>query len=434
MRLNIHRPVGLTERNLARRMLRAGGRSPLALVKVPAPAVPEVPCVRPPDQHVLPETGGPVGTKIGGPVGRTGFTLLPMASDVSTATVSAATNAAATIAIAPLDPADTAAVDGVHAMMARARPHDIPEFPLPCRRVFQASLQVPWVSERTVRWIARTGWEVVGYLEISLPIMDNLDNAHVDVLVDVGHRRQGLGRALYQYAVDFARAEGRRRLMAFTPDMPLRDSPAPNPAATAFAAAMGMTNALDDVRRRLDVSTVDQSTLDAALVAAWTRAAGYSLVPWTGRTPEDIIDDIAYLDGRLSIDAPLGDLAWEPDQVDAARIRANDNTREAYGRRSVSTAARHDASGRIVAWTAVIQDPSNVDHAWQGITIVDPDHRGHRLGTIIKIENLRYAVAEFPALRHIDTWNAAVNDHMISINELMGFRKMELWRNWQQDV
>ena len=70
-------------------------------------------------------------------------------------------------------------------------------------------------------------------------------------------------------------------------------------------------------------------------------------------------------------------------------------------------------------------------HAFQQITIVDPDHRGHRLGTIAKIENLRYAMSHEPALRIIDTWNAAVNDHMISINEAIGFRPVDSWNNWQ---
>ena len=45
-----------------------------------------------------------------------------------------------------------------------------------------------------------------------------------------------------------------------------------------------------------------------------------------------------------------------------------------------------------------------------------------------------YATAELPGLRAIDTWNAAVNAHMIVINERMGFRPVDLWHNWQVEV
>jgi RimJ/RimL family protein N-acetyltransferase len=74
------------------------------------------------------------------------------------------------------------------------------------------------------------------------------------------------------------------------------------------------------------------------------------------------------------------------------------------------------------------------DQAWQLITLVDPDHRGHRLGTVVKIENLRYILSHEPALRVIDTYNAAVNDHMISINEAMGFRPVDGLVSWQQSI
>jgi hypothetical protein len=70
----------------------------------------------------------------------------------------------------------------------------------------------------------------------------------------------------------------------------------------------------------------------------------------------------------------------------------------------------------------------------QLITLVDPPHRGHRLGTIVKIANLRYAMAGEPALRVVDTWNAAVNDHMISINEAIGFRAMDALVDWQRTI
>jgi hypothetical protein len=140
------------------------------------------------------------------------------------------------------------------------------------------------------------------------------------------------------------------------------------------------------------------------------------------------------VDSRLVEDAPMGDLAWEPENVDAGRIRATEHVRERYRSRPFSTAMRHDATGRVVAWSALTQEFSHTEHAWQGITLVHPGHRGHRLGTIVKIENLRYARRHLPRLRYIDTWNAAVNDYMISINEAMGFRAVDGFINWQLEL
>jgi hypothetical protein len=45
----------------------------------------------------------------------------------------------------------------------------------------------------------------------------------------------------------------------------------------------------------------------------------------------------------------------------------------------------------LVAWTLIVVDATIDYHGWQQITIVDPAHRGHRLGISSKLENLAYA-------------------------------------------
>jgi hypothetical protein len=99
-----------------------------------------------------------------------------------------------------------------------------------------------------------------------------------------------------------------------------------------------------------------------------------------------------------------------------------------------ATAIRNDASGKLVALTALVRTYEQRLHAWQGITLVHPAHRGHRLGIIGKVVNLKFALENEPEMQTIDTWNATVNDHMIAINEAMGFRPVDDWTNWQRDV
>ncbi len=55
-------------------------------------------------------------------------------------------------------------------------------------------------------------------------------------------------------------------------------------------------------------------------------------------------------------------------------------------------------------------------------TLVRQDHRGHRLGLVTKIENLRRVIALHPERTLVHTWNAESNHPMIAVNDAMGFR------------
>ena len=62
---------------------------------------------------------------------------------------------------------------------------------------------------------------------------------------------------------------------------------------------------------------------------------------------------------------------------------------------------------------------------YQWGTLVGREHRGHRLGLATKAVNLRAVQAARDDLTLVTTQNAEVNDHMVAINELMGFRPVE---------
>jgi GNAT superfamily N-acetyltransferase len=297
---------------------------------------------------------------------------------------------------------------------------DTPDLPFGSLESFVARMRVPWPGNTFEQLIAAVDGVAVGYLELGLPQLDNLANVNVQLTVHPDHRRRGTGRALHAFAVDRARALGRKHLIAATTDR--------RPDGAAFATAMGATAGLAEIRSRLDVATVDHDRLGSPA------AAGYRLVQWVDEAPEEHLDDLAYLEGRLNQDAPTGDIAWEPENVDADRIRAAEEAMRARGRTAFHTGAVHEASGRLVAWTMIGSADDTAWHAWQSITIVDPGHRGHRLGMLIKIENLRYARGRRPELRVIDTFNAADNAHMLRINQAVGFRRVDSWTQWQLTV
>lgn len=334
------------------------------------------------------------------------------------------------ISIASFDGADRDAVDEAYRIGAAANDVDLPDFPPFCRRRFDALFHTPMPGTQSLWALARLDGVPAGYLQLDLPQLDNTDNATAELTVHPELRRRGVGRALHEYGVRLLREHGRKRVVAMAV-AELPGGPARSVAGGAFAAATGAQPALAEVRRRLEVERIDRVALRAALAEARPRAEGYRSVCWQGATPPEYVADIAYLDGRLLMDAPMGDVQWEPEQVDVERIRGTERALDAKGRRRYHLGMRHEETGRIVAWTVLDVGASADWHAFQQITIVDPDHRGHRLGLIAKAENLHHLLTHEPAVRVIDTWNAASNRYMVAINEQLGFRPVDGWNNWQ---
>ncbi|MEV0806993.1 GNAT family N-acetyltransferase [Micromonospora sp. NPDC050200] len=334
------------------------------------------------------------------------------------------------ITITPVDAGDRVAVDGAYRIGAAADDVDWPDLPAYCRRRFEALVRHPMPGIAT-RWaLARVDGAPAGWLRLELPQLDNTENATAELVVHPAYRRRGVGRALHEHGLRLLREAGRKRVIGSAvstlPGGPVRDG-----AADAFAAAMGARPALVAVRRRLDTTRLDRAARAALLADAGGPAAGYRTVSWRQVTPDEYVADVAYLEGRLMTDAPLGDVEWEQERVDAERIRATERALDVRGSRRYHVAARHEGSGRLVAWS-MLSLAANTDwHAWQQITIVDPDHRGHRLGLLTKVENLEHALAHEPALRVVDTFNAAANGHMIRINEQLGFRPVDASTEWQ---
>jgi len=51
-----------------------------------------------------------------------------------------------------------------------------------------------------------------------------------------------------------------------------------------------------------------------------------------------------------------------------------------------------------------------------------------------KLANLEFLRTKQPHVQMVNTWNAAINDHMVDINEAIGFRAVERWREWQLEL
>ena len=120
-------------------------------------------------------------------------------------------------------------------------------------------------------------------------------------------------------------------------------------------------------------------------------------------------------------DAPHG-ANDEPEVWDGRRVRERG---EAFLRdgllRSHCVAAVRDADGEMAAFTEMLVAPEHPDWGFQELTAVTRAHRGHRLGLLVKAAMLEWLTEQEPALARVSTYNAAVNRHMIAINEELGF-------------
>ncbi|GAA2140814.1 GNAT family N-acetyltransferase [Glycomyces algeriensis] len=284
-----------------------------------------------------------------------------------------------------------------------------------------AALVLASSDVRRERWAAVRDDRVLGYLDLSLPFLDNTHLMNLELGAHPDERRRGVGSALLRHAEQRAAEEGRTSISSWVP-VPVEGGAAISPDGSHFAAHQGYRTSLEGATRACDLDAVDDSELERLWDDAWERAEGFELVTFAGAPPAELLDGIAYLHSRMYTDMPLGDWDLQEAAVDGERILKEARVRRLRGELHLQAVVRHKETGSIAGLTEVIVEAGGEEHCIQGDTIVDPRFRGHRLGTILKIANQR-AVREWrPKMRYVWTGNATSNTHMIAINEAVGYR------------
>ncbi|HVA59522.1 MAG TPA: GNAT family N-acetyltransferase [Mycobacteriales bacterium] len=284
-------------------------------------------------------------------------------------------------------------------------------------------------GERVELWLGRVDAEPVAAVDLRFPTHDNPDGATLELFVHPDRRRLGHGRDVLRHVLGRVSNAGRRKLFADVAETPA--TPAPG---SRLAHRAGARPVLAEVRRMLDLTELSAERLAGLRERAAAAASGYTVVAWVDRAAGSDLEDLAKLKSRMSTDAPLGEMAWEPEAWDAARYRAGEDLAIAQGRRRLATAVRCEATGRLVGYTDIGINPRQPDVGYQWDTIVRAEHRGHRLGLLLKTANLQLLGREVPAARSLNTWNAASNTYMIEINDLLGFRPVDRWQTWELEL
>jgi GNAT superfamily N-acetyltransferase len=220
-----------------------------------------------------------------------------------------------------------------------------------------------------------------------------------EVLVAPAQRRSGIGTALLDALVHRARELGLEHVHGHHA----------TPAGAAFAARAGAVDGQRDVRSLLRLA---EARLPEPEVPA-----GWSLLTWTRRAPDELVESYARARPALD-DAPTPDGMEFPVET-AETIRDVEAALAKRGREGRVTVAV-DPTGEVGAFTEVRLTPC-APLAFTEDTATVAAHRGLGLATAVKRESLRRLRADHPEVEVVTTMNAEENRAMRSVNERVGF-------------
>ncbi|MEO8529175.1 MAG: GNAT family N-acetyltransferase, partial [Pseudolysinimonas sp.] len=182
-----------------------------------------------------------------------------------------------------------------------------------------SAFQNPHQPQRV--WLARVDGVVAGRGTVEW-LSDDDATAWVTCLVLPDFRRRGIGTALAEVVEGVAREAGRRNAISYIASIGQDGKRLPSPTGfgsvpredgdTRFALARGFK--LEQVER-VSRLALPVGGLAERLAAAEERSGpDYCVHRWVGRTPDRFIEDAAFINTRMSIDAPTAGLD-EPEDV-----------------------------------------------------------------------------------------------------------------------
>jgi len=275
-------------------------------------------------------------------------------------------------------------------------------------------------SRLTEIYVVREGSRPVAALFLHLPIKENLQVADFQILaVAPSERGRGHGRRLVQTAEEVAHSHGRAVAITYV-HVPV-EAVSVWDRYQHFAASSGFEPALRSKLRRLRLTEGLARAARLESEAFGFSRGSYEVVRWRQHCPDELANGRAVLGAGMSTDAPTEELEVEGESWDVGRLRDFEDTIAGMDRDLFGAGAVHLETGELAAFTEITVPRSAREVAHQYDTIVAAPHRGHRLGTLVKVVNLRALAEGSPTTDRIHTWNADSNDPMLRVNETMGF-------------
>ncbi len=333
--------------------------------------------------------------------------------------------------IVRVDPFDDAAFDAWHATQFAAdrfgrEEHATPWYLEEARVDKQSVLK----GRETLIYAGIADGTVVSAAEVWLPLLDNLDLAEIVIHTHPEHRRRGHASRMLAHIEDEVRDRGRTKLFTESAYPYAAAADGVGEPGPEFLYAHGFTFGLADVKRVVDLPISDDILAGLAAEAAPHHPA-YTLCSFADPIPEEFVQAYAELDAAVTSDAPMGELELETPAADVEDVRQIEELMTRQRRRRYTTVALA-ADRTVVAYSDLVMPEEDPGKVYQWGTLVRSDHRGHRLGLAVKAANLRFLQSQRTDGRLLSTYNAEVNDHMIAVNDRMGFRPVERLGEFQK--
>lgn len=309
--------------------------------------------------------------------------------------------------------------------------------------VWLTGLRATQYVDRSVL-LAHDGNRVVGVLEFDVP-RDGERSVTIGVHVAPHARGAGVEDALLDEAERLAREAGRSTL--FTWNLHAIDAPGERLASPAGLGAIPLeaesTQRL--LRHGYTLGQVERvSTFEFAdslpqahrglAQAIATAGSEYRPVWWHSRTPDELVDGYAYAVGRMDTDVPSGELDWEVTAWDAERVRYRERMKSEAGQLMAVAAVIHEPTGAVAAFNELVIGRDRTRTTENYGTLVLPEHRGHRLGLLVKCLGLIRWHEHVPTSPRVMTFNAEENRFMLDVNEAVGFVPAASSGEWKKEL
>ncbi len=278
----------------------------------------------------------------------------------------------------------------------------------------QRILREPTDDSRLEPWCVVEGDRMVGAGIVEVSELDNLDKCFVFPAVEPEQRGRGVGGYLLDALVERGARLGRTQVVsgAMLPYAQRDTGP-----VLGFAARHGFAVANVEVVRSLPLP-LPAGLLDEITAETAAHHEGYVVESYVDDLPERHLASYCHLLNQLALDAPTGDVDFEATGITPEIEREKLDRARRMGRTTYITLALHD--GEAVAHSDLFVLPDDTVAHQMG-TLVRRDHRGHRLGTAVKVGNLVQLAAGRPDVTEVHTQNAETNEPMVDINVRLGF-------------
>lgn len=195
--------------------------------------------------------------------------------------------------------------------------------------------------------------------------------------------------------------------------------------ARHFAEARGYAVSSVEVVRRLRLPVADEVLARHETHAAESYRERYDVTVHHNGVPEEYVASLCEASNRLGLDAPTGDVDYEPESMGPEEYQHFLDHEASLGRRRLTALAVERDTGVVAAYSDLVLPAGNPELVLQWGTLVVPEHRGHRLGMAVKVANLKELARCDPRRSTVQTANAEDNPWMVQINRDLGFEIAE---------